>query len=191
MDRQALWTHLVEKHQNRAPRSRAHSQEASRFQIRGGSHNLRLFEPFPFFDEQCSGSKVVDLDGNVYVDFWQGHYTNGAPAPRPLDRPDWHGIGAGRRSAGSHSRLTVDSARRSGRAIERIEQPAITPRDISSHSDNVSASRDRRRGRGRMPPVCFRIPSTEEWWRSKSRAIDVRDSPLCQRSHIKVFCSSV
>ena len=84
MDRQALWTRLVEKHQNRAPRSRAHSQEASRFQIRGGSHNLRLFEPFPFFDEQCSGSKVVDLDGNVYVDFWQGHYTNGAPAPRPL-----------------------------------------------------------------------------------------------------------
>ena len=76
MDRQALWTRLVEKHESRAPKSRTHSQEASRFQVRGGSHNLRLFEPFPFFDEQCSGSKVVDLDGNVYVDFWQGHYAN-------------------------------------------------------------------------------------------------------------------
>ncbi len=76
MDRQALWTRLVEKYESRAPKSRTHSQEASRFQVRGGSHNLRLFEPFPFFDEQCSGSKVVDLDGNVYVDFWQGHYAN-------------------------------------------------------------------------------------------------------------------
>ena len=76
LNRQALWTRLVEKHQSRNPRSLIHSQEASQFQIRGGSHNLRLFEPFPFFDEECSGSKVVDLDGNVYVDFWQGHYTN-------------------------------------------------------------------------------------------------------------------
>ena len=37
------------------------------------------------------------------------------------------------------SRLTVDAARPSVTAIERIEPPATTPREISSRSDNVSA----------------------------------------------------
>ena len=44
--------------------------------IAGGSHNLRLFNPFPFGDVQCSGSIVWDADGNIYVDFWQGHFAN-------------------------------------------------------------------------------------------------------------------
>ena len=44
--------------------------------ITGGSHNLRLFSPFPFYDIQSSGSRVWDADGNIYVDFWQGHFAN-------------------------------------------------------------------------------------------------------------------
>ena len=53
-----------------------HFQASLRSLIGGGSHNLRLFKPFPFYDARCSGSKVVDIDGNTYVDFWQGHFGN-------------------------------------------------------------------------------------------------------------------
>jgi hypothetical protein len=49
-------------------------------------------------------------------------------------------------------RLTVEGERPSNLAIKRIERRATTPRDISSRSDSVKASRDRRRGAGRMPP---------------------------------------
>jgi hypothetical protein len=38
-------------------------------------------------------------------------------------------------------------------------------RDISSRSARVSASLDRQRGAGWIPPVCTRIPFTDEWLR--------------------------
>ena len=76
MDRQALWDRLVAEYQQKAAKSKTHFERALKLQIRGGSHNIRLFEPFPFYDQHCSGSTVVDLDGNGYIDFWQGHYTN-------------------------------------------------------------------------------------------------------------------
>ncbi|MCK7477427.1 MAG: aminotransferase class III-fold pyridoxal phosphate-dependent enzyme [Candidatus Moduliflexus flocculans] len=44
--------------------------------IRGGSHSLRLLSPYPFFVKKASGPEVVDVDGNVFLDFWQGHYAN-------------------------------------------------------------------------------------------------------------------
>jgi hypothetical protein len=50
------------------------------------------------------------------------------------------------------SRLTVDGARPSNRAIERIEHRATMPRDIASRSDNVKDNRERRRSKGRIPP---------------------------------------
>ncbi|MBI4444461.1 MAG: aminotransferase class III-fold pyridoxal phosphate-dependent enzyme [Acidobacteria bacterium] len=76
MNRQALWNKLIADWGKKAPASKAHFERASRSQVRGGSHSIRLFEPFPLYDKWARGSKVCDLDDNQYVDFWQGHYTN-------------------------------------------------------------------------------------------------------------------
>ena len=57
-------------------KSKEYFEKARQFQIRGGSHNLRLFSPFPFYDIRSQGSKVTDIDGNTYIDFWQGHFAN-------------------------------------------------------------------------------------------------------------------
>ncbi len=76
MDKQAFWETLVADYEKRTPKSRRHFERAIQNQIRGGSHNLRLFEPYPFYDVRCKGAYVWDLDGNEYLDFWQGHYTN-------------------------------------------------------------------------------------------------------------------
>jgi glutamate-1-semialdehyde 2,1-aminomutase len=76
MDKTKLLQDLVQDYTRTHKKSEAFFQRASRFQIRGGSHNLRLFMPFPFYDVHCQGSTVTDIDGNSYVDFWQGHFGN-------------------------------------------------------------------------------------------------------------------
>jgi len=76
MKRQDLIEAIVREYRRKHRKSEAVFKEASRYQVRGGSHNLRLFHPFPFYDVRAEGSKIWDVDGHVYVDFWQGHYAN-------------------------------------------------------------------------------------------------------------------
>ena len=40
----------------------------------GVSYFLRYIEPYPFYTARAKGSKLYDVDGNQYVDFWIGHY---------------------------------------------------------------------------------------------------------------------
>lgn len=76
MDRKRLWEKLATTYRIKHRKSGQLFGRASRHQIRGGSHNLRLFAPFPFYVAQAHGSKVVDVDNNTYIDFWQGHFAN-------------------------------------------------------------------------------------------------------------------
>lgn len=76
IDKKNLLDELIEDYRKKHKISEAIFKEASRFLVRGGSHNLRLFDPFPFYDVQSRGSRVTDADGNVYIDFWQGHFAN-------------------------------------------------------------------------------------------------------------------
>lgn len=39
----------------------------------GVSYGIRFFEPYPFYTARAKGSKLYDVDGNEYVDFWLGH----------------------------------------------------------------------------------------------------------------------
>jgi glutamate-1-semialdehyde 2,1-aminomutase len=40
----------------------------------GVSYILRFIDPHPFYTACALGSKVFDVDGNEYVDFWMGHH---------------------------------------------------------------------------------------------------------------------
>jgi glutamate-1-semialdehyde 2,1-aminomutase len=40
----------------------------------GISHNIRYFEPYPFFAESARGKRLTDADGNSYTDYWMGHW---------------------------------------------------------------------------------------------------------------------
>lgn len=57
-------------------RSRAIFRQAEKVMIAGGSHTIRLWRPYPFFAAAAEGPSVRDVDGNTYIDFWQGHYAN-------------------------------------------------------------------------------------------------------------------
>ncbi len=76
MDRQTYLTELSERYVAAHPRSKKHFERAAHLLPGGGSHNLRLFAPFPFCDVDAAGATVTDLDGRTYVDFWQGHFAN-------------------------------------------------------------------------------------------------------------------
>jgi glutamate-1-semialdehyde 2,1-aminomutase len=76
MDKKRLLGDLIKDYEGKHRRSKELFEKSAEYQIRGGSHNLRLFAPFPFYDVLCRGSKVTDADGHTYVDFWQGHFAN-------------------------------------------------------------------------------------------------------------------
>jgi glutamate-1-semialdehyde 2,1-aminomutase len=40
----------------------------------GISHNIRYFEPYPFFVNAAKGRQLHDVDGNRYTDYWMGHW---------------------------------------------------------------------------------------------------------------------
>jgi glutamate-1-semialdehyde 2,1-aminomutase len=40
----------------------------------GVSHNIRYFEPYPFFVNGAKGKYLHDVDGNKYTDYWMGHW---------------------------------------------------------------------------------------------------------------------
>jgi glutamate-1-semialdehyde 2,1-aminomutase len=57
------------------PKSRKLYERAQRVLPAGVSYFLRYLEPYPFYTARTKGSRVYDVDGNDYVDFWIGHYS--------------------------------------------------------------------------------------------------------------------
>lgn len=58
---------------SRTPKSKALYVRAKRVLPAGVAYGIRFFEPYPFYTARARGSKLYDVDGNEYVDFWLGH----------------------------------------------------------------------------------------------------------------------
>ena len=59
---------------SKTPKSRKLYERAKRVLPAGVSYYLRYVDPYPFYTARAKGSKLYDVDGNEYVDFWIGHY---------------------------------------------------------------------------------------------------------------------
>jgi glutamate-1-semialdehyde 2,1-aminomutase len=75
-DHSRLLDSLRQEYERRNPRSAALQAEALRRLVDGGSHALRLLQPFPPRIASAAGACVTDEDGHCILDFWQGHYAN-------------------------------------------------------------------------------------------------------------------
>jgi glutamate-1-semialdehyde 2,1-aminomutase len=71
-----LLAQLSEQYSRRFPESRRLHQRARKTLIDGGSHNLRLIDPFPPRIRGARGARITDEDGHNILDFWQGHHAN-------------------------------------------------------------------------------------------------------------------
>jgi glutamate-1-semialdehyde 2,1-aminomutase len=67
---------MAEAYTRHSPRSRAVNERAKEVQVDGGSHTLRLLQPFPPRVVAARGAYVTDEDGHQILDFWQGHMAN-------------------------------------------------------------------------------------------------------------------
>jgi glutamate-1-semialdehyde 2,1-aminomutase len=75
-DYSRLLAELFEEHSNRSPRSSAVNETAKKYLVDGGSHFLRLLQPFPPRIVKAQGGWIRDEDGCDVLDFWQGHLAN-------------------------------------------------------------------------------------------------------------------
>jgi glutamate-1-semialdehyde 2,1-aminomutase len=71
-----LLAELVQAYAHHSPRSKAVNDEATRYLVDGGSHSLRLVQPFPPRIVAARGAWLQDEDGHKILDFWQGHLAN-------------------------------------------------------------------------------------------------------------------
>jgi glutamate-1-semialdehyde 2,1-aminomutase len=71
-----LLAELADEYAQHAPASAALNRQAERWLVDGGSHALRLIEPFPPRIVDAKGPWIRDEDGHRILDFWQGHYAN-------------------------------------------------------------------------------------------------------------------
>ncbi len=75
-DHTRLLAELAEAYTQHSPKSAALHARAEQHLMDGGSHALRLIQPFPPRIVAAQGAWVKDEDGHDILDFWQGHYAN-------------------------------------------------------------------------------------------------------------------
>ena len=68
-----MWNDALEAYLRRTRRSKELFEAAKRVFVGGVNHNIRFFEPYPFFATKASETFLWDVDGNRYVDYWMGH----------------------------------------------------------------------------------------------------------------------
>ncbi len=75
---------VAKNYERRTAKSRRLYARSSKVFPGGISHNIRYFEPYPFFVDSAKGKGLHDVDGNEYTDYWMGHWAlilGHSPAP--------------------------------------------------------------------------------------------------------------
>ena len=70
----AVSTKIQKKYSKRTRKSRDLYRESLLCFPGGISHNIRHFEPYPFYTKSAKGKYLLDVDGNRYTDYWMGHW---------------------------------------------------------------------------------------------------------------------
>ena len=65
----SIRAHVEAKYRNRTPASKRLFDEAVKFLPGGDTRAAAFFSPYPFVIDKGEGCSVVDVDGNVYLDF--------------------------------------------------------------------------------------------------------------------------
>jgi glutamate-1-semialdehyde 2,1-aminomutase len=63
----------LKEYVSKTSKSKALYERAKKVLPAGVSYGIRYFEPYPFYTAKAKGSKLYDVDGNEYIDFWLGH----------------------------------------------------------------------------------------------------------------------
>ena len=64
---------MTKEYVSRTSKSKDLYERAKKVLPGGVSYAIRYFEPYPFYTAKARGSRLYDVDGNEYIDFWLGH----------------------------------------------------------------------------------------------------------------------
>jgi glutamate-1-semialdehyde 2,1-aminomutase len=64
----------VQNYRRKTGRSKRLYSRSAKIFPGGISHNIRFFEPYPFFVKAAKGKQLHDVDNNRYADYWMGHW---------------------------------------------------------------------------------------------------------------------
>jgi len=64
----------VKNYERKTTKSKRFYSRSTKVFPGGISHNIRYFEPYPFFVNAAKGKQLRDVDGNEYTDYWMGHW---------------------------------------------------------------------------------------------------------------------
>ena len=64
---------MFDSYVSKTQKSKNLYERAKKFLPAGVSYSIRHFGPYPFYTAKAKGSKLYDVDGNEYIDFWLGH----------------------------------------------------------------------------------------------------------------------
>src|SRR5512138_186626 len=64
---------MTSNYEVRTPGSRTWFDRARQVLPGGVSYGIRDLAPYPFYVAKASGSRLYDVDGNAYTDYWCGH----------------------------------------------------------------------------------------------------------------------
>ena len=65
---------LLELYKNKTQESMNLYSKSKEIFPGGINHNIRFYNPYPFFTVKAKGKFLKDIDGNRYIDFWNGHW---------------------------------------------------------------------------------------------------------------------
>ena len=65
----------IKRYEEMTKRSKVIFEDARQLFAGGVSHNIRYFEPYPFYSTKAKGKYLYDIDGNRYTDYWMGHWS--------------------------------------------------------------------------------------------------------------------
>lgn len=68
------YDNYLKKYESKTGKSRKMYSKAAGIFPGGISHNIRFFDPYPFFVNSARGKYLHDIDGNTYTDYWMGHW---------------------------------------------------------------------------------------------------------------------
>src|ERR687891_532973 len=69
-----LYSDVQRIYESKTHKSKMLYRRAMKVFAGGVNHNIRFFEPYPFFATSAKGKYLYDVDGNKYVDYWMGHW---------------------------------------------------------------------------------------------------------------------
>lgn len=67
---------IFEKYAQKFPKSKELYEKSRTLFPNGVCHDIRNYPPFPVVTDRCEGIHMHDVDGNIIIDLWMGHYAN-------------------------------------------------------------------------------------------------------------------